>query len=205
MEILERDNTLDFIERFKQNKKCLVAGSTWPEDEKIIINYINEHPDNDVKYIIAPHTLKKSNIEDLKSSINKKTILFSEKEGANLSDYNVLILDTIGILTKVYNYADVAYVGGGVGKTGLHNVLEPAVFGIPVIIGKHYFKFKEAIDLVNMGGIIAIKNKKDFKINLTELFKNESLKTQIGNINKNYINKNKGAKVKIFCKIRKLL
>ena len=205
IEILERDNTLDFIKEFKQNKTCLVAGSTWPEDEKILINYINKYANKNIKCIIAPHTIKKSNIEDLKNSISKKTILFSEKDGVNLTDYNVLILDTIGILTKVYSYADIAYVGGGVGKTGLHNVLEPAVFGIPVIIGKHYFKFKEAIDLVNLGGIIAINDKKDFKINLTELVKNETLKNKIGSINKIYINKNKGAKVQIGYQIRKLL
>ena len=205
MEILERDNTLDFIEEFKDNKVCFVAGSTWPEDEKIIIDFINDPLNNDVKFIIAPHNIKNEHIETLKKSINKKTILFSEKNGVNLSEYNIFIIDTVGILTKIYNYANVAYVGGGIGKTGLHNVLEPAVFGIPVIIGNHYSNFKEAVDLVNLGGIISIKNKNEFKLNASKLLKNSQENVKIGEVNKIYITKKMGAKIQIGCQIRKLL
>lgn len=205
MEILARDNTLSFIEEFKQNKMCLIAGSTWPEDEKMIVDFINNSSNKNVKFIIAPHNIKQTHIEGLKNSINKKTVLFSEKEGKNLSTYEVFIIDTIGILTKIYNYADIAYIGGGVGKTGLHNVLEPAVFGIPVIIGQHYSNFKEAVDLVDLGGVISVKNKKYFNKHVSELSKNQSLRTRIGGINSKYITKNKGAKVQIGYQIRKLL
>src|SRR5690606_20446493 len=99
---------------------------------------------NKVKFIIAPHNIKKTQMLKLKKAIDKKTILFSEKNISTISNYQVLILDTIGLLSKVYSYANIAYVGGAVGKTGLHNTLEPAVFGIPIIIGAHYNQFPEA-------------------------------------------------------------
>ena len=145
-EILERDNQLDFMENFKQSSFCIVGGSTWPEDERIIVPYINESSLNE-KFIIAPHNIKSSHIQDLRNSITKKSILFSEHADQNIDDADVLILDTIGILTKIYSYADVAYVGGGF-ATGLHNTLEPAVFGIPVLIGPNYQGFIEAENLV---------------------------------------------------------
>ncbi len=205
MEILKSNNNLDFIQEFKQNKLCFVAGSTWPEDEKIIVDFINKSSNNDIKFIIAPHNIKGEHIKFLKKSLKKKNILFSEKNTVNLAEYDVFILDTIGILTKVYSYADVAYVGGGIGKTGLHNVLEPAVFGIPVIIGNHYSNFKEAVDLVNLGGIITIKNKDDFDSNASKLFENNEENVKIGHINKIYVTKKIGAKVQIGYQIRKLL
>ncbi len=204
-EILERDNALKFVEEFKQDKLCFVAGSTWPEDEKILIDYINEDASGKVKYIIAPHNIKPALIEKLKTEITKKTILFSQKEGKATSDYEVLILDTIGLLTKVYSYADIAYVGGGMGNTGLHNTLEPAVFGIPVLIGKNYEGFIEAEKLVKLGGIISIKNKNDFFERASHIIDNQDHLNKIGAINSTYINKNKGAKIQIGSYIRKLL
>ncbi|UOB19052.1 3-deoxy-D-manno-octulosonic acid transferase [Abyssalbus ytuae] len=204
-EILEKDNTLDFIENFKQNKLCFVAGSTWPEDESLIVNFINDYPHNDCKFIIAPHNIKPAHITDLKLSLNKKTLLFSQKKDSPLSDFDVFIVDTIGILTKIYSYADIAYVGGGMGSTGLHNTLEPAVYGVPVIIGKNYSTFKEARDLINLGGILSISSQEIFNKNLLELLKNSHLRHKLGDINQQYINKNKGAKIQIGYQIRKLL
>ncbi|WP_338039255.1 3-deoxy-D-manno-octulosonic acid transferase [Maribacter litopenaei] len=132
-EILQRDNSVDILESFCKGDDCLVAGSTWPEDESILIEYINNAPD-DRKFIIAPHNIKENHINSLFHSIGKKTQLFTKLATKPLEDTQVLILDTIGILTKIYSYATLAYVGGGF-ATGLHNTLEPAVFGIPVIIG----------------------------------------------------------------------
>lgn len=203
-EILERDNKLPFIEEFKQGKLCVVAGSTWPEDEKLLIEYINNHSKEE-KFIIAPHDIKTGHIETLKKSILARTIVFSQKEGKNLSEYDVLIIDTIGILSKIYSYADVAYVGGGMGTSGLHNTLEPAVFGIPVIIGKNYSNFKEAHELIELGGILSIYNKKTFGENLSKILGSKALREDIGKINEKYIQINKGAKVQIGYQIRKLL
>ncbi len=190
--ILEQDNHLSFIETFKNNAYAIIAGSTWKEDEALLVNYINNHATKDEKFIIAPHNIKKEAIAVLQASINKKTVLFSEKENKDLKDYDVFIIDTIGILTKIYKAADIAYVGGGL-KTGLHNILEPATFGVPVIIGDKYNKFKEAVDLVKIGGCISINNQETFTKNLQLLKDDKSLRNLTGIINKKYIEDNLGA------------
>ena len=204
-EILERDNTLAFLEEFKQDKLCFVAGSTWPEDETLLKDYINNDASAAIKYVIAPHNIKGGEIEKLKASLDKKTILFSEIAEKNLADFEVLIINTIGLLTKIYSYADIAYVGGGMGVTGLHNTLEPAVFGIPVLIGKNYKGFIEAENLVGIGGVISVNGKKEFKKEFDYLINNELILNDLGEKNKNFINKNKGAKIQIGDYIRKLI
>ncbi len=190
--ILQQNNTLEFIGEFKNNTYTVVAGSTWKEDEELLIKYINTTAKDDEKFIIAPHNIKNDAILELQKSIQKKTVLYSEKSGKNLENYQVLIIDTIGILTKIYAAADVAYVGGGL-KTGLHNILEPATFGIPVVIGNQYKKFKEAVDLVKIGGCIAIKNQQEFTDNFIHLKNDENSRKLTGVINRKYIEDNLGA------------
>lgn len=190
--LLKQDNSLDFISEFKEDKFTLIAGSTWQEDESLLVTYINEYASKTDKFIIAPHTIQSSAIKVLKNSIQRKTVLFSEKEGVNLANYQVLIVDAIGLLTKIYAAADVAYVGGGL-KTGLHNILEPATFGVPVIIGNKYIKFKEAVDLVKIGGCISISNQEEFTNNLQILKKDENFRNLTGVINKRYIKDHIGA------------
>lgn len=190
--ILEQDNSLDFINTFKENKYTVVAGSTWKEDEELLVNYINNHASENEKFIIAPHNIKSDAIQVLKKSIQKKTVLYSDKESKKLSEYQVFIIDTIGILTKIYAAANVAYVGGGL-KTGLHNILEPATFGIPVVIGNKYNKFKEAVDLVKIGGCISIENQQEFTEAFNNLKNDENFRNLTGNINKKYIQENLGA------------
>jgi 3-deoxy-D-manno-octulosonic-acid transferase len=192
LEILEQDNSLDFVNEFKDGKFTIVAGSTWKEDEELLIHYINNEATAEEKFIIAPHTIQSDAILALKKSITKKVVLFSEKKGKSLADKQVFIIDTIGILTKIYAVADIAYVGGGL-KTGLHNILEPATFGIPVVIGNKYDKFKEAIDLVRIGGCISVKNQNEFTESFIDLKKDESFRKLTGVINKRYIEDHLGA------------
>jgi len=190
-EISKQNNHLDFFEGFTQNKSTLVAGSTWPKDEEYLVNYINFHASINEKFIIAPHNIDQQEIKRLKDSLNKKTILFSDKEKDN--NANVLIVDTIGILTKIYSYADYAYIGGGFGKDGVHNVLEPASFGIPLIIGPNFKKFQEAIDLVELNACDIVDNSDDFKKCLAKLYQDKSYRNKKGKITKEYIIKNIGA------------
>ena len=190
--ILERDNTLDFIETFKNNKTTIVIGSSWPKDEELLVNYINQSSD-DLKFIIAPHNILQSTIVNLQSSIKKNTVLFSQKENQKLSDFNVFIIDTIGILTKIYSYADIAYVGGGFGNPGIHNILEPATFGIPIVIGPNYSHFAEAIALVNLDGCISVSNYNDLKDTLDLLIQNNEERYEKGHICSTFIQMNKGA------------
>jgi len=191
------------MEIFKGNHKCLVAGSTWPEDEKILVDYINSSPKN-IKFVLAPHNIKIDHIQSLKNSITKKTLLYSEIENQEISNFDVLIVDTIGLLTKIYSYADIAYVGGGF-ATGLHNTLEPAVFGIPVIIGPNYTGFNEAEALVQKKGILVINCLEEFTTILENLLENPEHLKLTGHINAIYIIENKGASIQIIEHIRRLL
>ena len=190
--ILKQDNSLDFINEFKDNKYIVIAGSTWREDEELLINYINEKATDEDKFIIVPHNIKQDSILELQNSINKKSVLFSAKSNKDLKEYQVFIIDTIGVLTKIYQAADVAYVGGGL-KTGLHNILEPATFGIPIVIGNRYQKFKEATDLIDLKGCISVKNQQEFNEVLIKLKNKDSLRISSGKINKKYIQDNLGA------------
>ncbi len=199
---LNIDNTLGFIKEFKQNKLCFVAGSTWAEDENLLVNYINSSSD-DIKFIIAPHNIKPNQIEGLKVSINKKTILFSQKESLDVSSFQVFIIDTIGILSKIYSYADIVYIGGAVGNTGLHNTLEPAVFGVPIIIGHNYKKFPEANEMIKNGGVYSVSNQKELSTIIDSLIINIEKRTQSGDANKAYITKNCGSVIQIIDYIRR--
>lgn len=198
--ILEKDNTLDFIAQFKNTKTTIVIGSSWPKDETILSEYINSCI-YDVKFIIAPHNIKPEQIEQLQNSITKKTVLFSEKENKDLSKFEVFIIDTIGILTKIYSYGDIAYVGGGFGNPGVHNLLEPATFGIPIVIGPNYSHFDEAINLVEIGGSISINDSKELEIAFSTLIQNADIRYQKGEICRSFVQKNKGATNSILEKI----
>ena len=194
--ILERDNSLDFIAAFKDNKTTIVIGSSWPKDENLLVEYINKASEN-VKFIIAPHNIKQEQIQELKKSIRKKTILFSEnvetRNTLSLQEYSVFIIDTVGILTKIYSYADIAYVGGGFGNPGVHNILEPATFGLPVVIGPNYSHFAEATALVNMEGCISIQNQTELNEAFDLLLQNEDERLEKGHICSTFVQMNKGA------------
>ncbi|WP_326937553.1 3-deoxy-D-manno-octulosonic acid transferase [Flavobacterium sp. PL11] len=190
--ILEKDNTLDFISQFKNNKLIIVVGSSWPKDEKLLVNFINSNPLN-IKFIIAPHNIKKEQIIELQNSISKKTILLSQKENKNLGEFDVFIIDAIGLLTKIYSYTDIAYVGGGFGNPGVHNLLEPATFGVPIIIGPNYSHFAEAVALVNMEGCSVIKNEQELTETFTNLIINDDIRHEKGHICSTFVQMNKGA------------
>lgn len=198
--ILERDNSLDFIAQFKDNKTTIVIGSSWPKDENLLVNYINSSSDN-VKFIIAPHNIKSEQIANLNSQIKKKSILYSEykneisPDGRNekLEEFQVFIIDTIGILTKIYSYADIAYVGGGFGNPGVHNILEPATFGVPIVVGPNYSHFAEATALVNMNGCLSIKDQNQLNEAFDLLINNEDERHEKGHICSTFVQMNKGA------------
>ncbi|HBS11676.1 MAG TPA: 3-deoxy-D-manno-octulosonic acid transferase [Flavobacteriaceae bacterium] len=191
-EVTQQDIDFDFAAQFTKNKTTLIAGSTWQKDEELLVNYINNNATEQLRFIIAPHNIHQQSIEKLKQNISKKAILFSEIKDQNLEPYQVLIIDTIGILTQIYKYADIAYVGGGFG-TGIHNILEPATFGVPIVIGPNYQKFNEAVALVNLKACVVIHNPSELKTILNTLFNTTSERENKGQIAKDYILKNIGA------------
>ncbi|WP_425077641.1 3-deoxy-D-manno-octulosonic acid transferase [Psychroserpens sp. S379A] len=199
---LVQQNDLDYISAFKQDSLCIVIGSSWPEDEAIILPYINKKASEQLKFIIAPHNVNKTQIENITKKLTVKAVLFSELEHKSVTDASVFILDTIGVLTKTYSYADIAYVGGAMGTTGLHNILEPAVFGVPIIIGQHHSKFPEAKAMIENEGVLSVKNKENLEKELESLVNSSEKRIRLGTKNADFIKKNKGAVNQIMDYIR---
>jgi len=190
--LLDQNNDIENIKEFIGNKVCFVAGSTWKEDESLFVDYINEN-NNDLAWIIAPHQIKSKKIKEFQERLKCKSILFSNLNERNVNTSKVLIIDSIGLLTRLYSYSDISYVGGGMGNSGLHNILEPAVFKNSILIGKNYFNFPEAKDLISKNGVISVENSKEFKKNLNELIENKKKRVVMGKNNFDYIKSNLGA------------
>lgn len=182
--IASQTEKLDWVEQFKQNNNLIVLGSSWKEDEDLWIKFINEKLPNDYKIILVPHEIKAQKIQELKNSIKKNTTLFSELNEKDFTNSKVLIVDAIGFLSKIYASADLAYVGGGFNKSGVHNTLEPAVFGSPVIIGPNYQKFNEVKMLKKEGTLFSISNYNEFEKILIELINNPDKRDLIKSKNK---------------------
>ena len=200
---LKTDNKLDFIAKFKDTKTCIVAGSTWPEDDSLLIDYINTGKEN-TKFIIAPHNIDSSQINSMLKKLQKPTVLYSNYKNEALENKSVFIIDTIGLLTKIYKYADIAYIGGGMGASGLHNTLEAATFGVPIVIGKNYQKFPEAKAMLTKGGLFSIDSREALQEILDTLVKNPEQTKALGQLNKDYITENKGASELVMAEITKL-
>tara|TARA_Y100000385_G_scaffold87177_1_gene89765 strand:+ start:87404 stop:88645 length:1242 start_codon:yes stop_codon:yes gene_type:complete len=198
---LKIDNTLNFIAEFKNNQLCVVAGSSWPEDDALLVQYIN-NCELGTKFILAPHTIDSTKLNRLEKQLQKPTARYSNYKNEALETKTVLIIDTIGLLSKIYSYADIAYIGGGMGSSGLHNTLEAATFGVPIIIGKNYQKFPEAKALRAKGGLFSVDSSVALQSLLDRLLKEPQRRIELGQKNKAYITANKGATVVIMSKLK---
>lgn len=165
-------NPIPVVENFATGAKVLVAGSTWPADEQIIASYINNSA-KDVKLIIAPHMVDESHIQQLERRFVLPVCRYTKVKGEIGADVRVLIIDTIGLLSAIYRYGSVAYLGGGFGK-GIHNTLEAATYGMPVIFGPRHLKFKEAIDLKEKGAGFSINDSVEFGNLMERLWDDEN-------------------------------
>lgn len=201
---LEQNNNLPIIDAFIDSKTCIVAGSTWAEDEALLTSYINSTT-TDLKFIIAPHNIDKQRVQKLLKKLGNKACLHSDHDIDTLREKQVLIIDSVGLLSKLYCYADIAYVGGGMGHTGLHNTLEAAVFSVPIIIGQNYSQFPEAKAMLELGGLFSVKDSKAFQNALDTLVDDEKVRTESGKKNREYIDQNKGATEIIFRKLKEYL
>lgn len=195
-QIIDRDNQLLFLDDLTHNKtkQTIVIGSSWPQDDKLLVDYINNTTDENLKFVIAPHNIKTDEVNNLYNSITKSKILHSEwqKDPKSLSSTQVYVIDAYSLLTKAYSYATIAYVGGGFGS-GIHNVLEAATFGIPVLIGPNYKKFQEAKDLVALKSCLVINNYIDLNNTLNLLINNQETRKEKGYVNQQFVLKNKNA------------
>ena len=185
--------TMEFpiLERFKVGNKLLIAGSTWKEDEECLIQLINEG-NFDLKYVIAPHEVSEANMARLQKLLQVASIRYSGATTTNVDDYKVLIIDNVGMLSSLYRYASIVYTGGAFG-TGLHNILEPAVFGNPILFGPDYEKFKEAGELISEGGAFSISNFAGLKRRVQFLLVDPFILKIASEVSKAYVRKNTGA------------
>jgi 3-deoxy-D-manno-octulosonic-acid transferase len=200
-EIVDRREPVPTAESFKANDKLLVVGSCWPEDLEVLLPLIN---DQRLKVIIAPHEISESFLEQIERSLTVKSIRYSAAEGVDLGNYVVLIIDNVGLLSRLYQYGEFAYVGGAFGK-GLHNILEAACYGIPVFFGnRNYKKFKEARDLINLGGAFEVGSYTDLRAKYEMLNEPENFMLA-AEVTRQYIDHNLGATERIMDYCRKIL
>ncbi len=190
---IKQDNALEFMDQFAQDALCVVCGSTWPEDQALMANYIKVHASEKTKFVIAPHNIGQKEISSLENEFKTLAVTYSKSTPESLKDATVLIVDTVGHLSRIYSYAHIAYVGGAMGNTGLHNILEPATFGIPIVIGKNYSKFPEARKLRELAGLYSVSDLDEFAIILNKLSSDSKFREQTGMICGHFINSNTGA------------
>jgi 3-deoxy-D-manno-octulosonic-acid transferase len=185
------------IDKFCGAQQVVVAGSTWEEDEIELMHFVQSHPE--IKFIIAPHEIDEENLTDVKKEF-PGSVFYSELEKANGNfneEAHVLIIDNIGMLSRLYRYATIAYVGGGFGADGVHNVLEAAVYGKPVVFGPVFEKFDEAIGLKESGGAVSASGPLELEAILSNLFSDEAQRNIMGMAAGKYVQENTGASSKI--------
>lgn len=197
LDICRQARELPNVERFVKNEKgeqvqTLIAGSSWPQDEDIFIPYFNKHPE--LKLIIAPHEIHQEHLTYIESLLKRPSVRLSEvlQDNHLLEGKDCLIVDSFGMLSSIYRYGTIAYIGGGFGA-GIHNTLEAAVYGIPVLFGPRYQKFKEARDLIKVGGGFSISSKEEFTDKMDELLTNQQTLATAGKSAGNFVSGNAGA------------
>lgn len=202
-DVYKNTKQIPMVELFVNNNRSdnqltMVAGSSWQQDEEVYLNYFNEHPE--LKLIIAPHEIHKDHLMHIESMLKRPSIRLSEATEKDIKGKSCLIVDSFGLLSSIYRYGDLAYIGGGFGA-GIHNVLEAAVYGIPVIFGPKYQKFKEARDLLQVGGAFSITDEKTFESKMEELSTYRDLLDAAGAAAGDFVKSNIGATNRIIASI----
>ena len=203
LDICHQAKDLPLLERFASDAPFVfVAGSSWAPDEDLIVPYFNAHPG--MKLILAPHVISEEHLTQIENKLKRPSLRYTEATEDNVSRADCLIINCFGLLSSIYRYAHVAYVGGGFGA-GIHNVPEAAVYGIPVLIGPNNKGFREAQDLLRLGGWVEITGQTLFNAVVSRLMSKKKLRQQCGAIGKHYIESNAGAADKIFQMIETFL
>lgn len=194
-DIAAKSKDLPIVQAFKSDAKVLIAGSSWPNDENILLPYFNQN--FPLKLIIAPHEIDEEHLQSIISQLKRPYIRYSQATIENVKEADCLIIDCFGLLSSIYRYGEIAYIGGGFG-VGIHNILEAAVYGIPVIFGPNFRKFQEAVDLQQKGGAFVIENYDSFSQIMSEfLEENSSLYSSACKVSNDYSQANKGATSKV--------
>lgn len=195
IDIQQQAKAIPLAELFAKNHNILIAGSSWPKDEEILIPYFNQN--KGIKLIIAPHEIHESHLKEIESRLKRPFVRFSKATEENIISADCLIMDCFGMLSSVYRYGKIAYIGGGFG-TGIHNILEAAVYGMPVIWGPNFSKFREAKELIQSEGGFSIQNSDEFNQLCTQLFSNNDLLSVVSKKSFNYVANNSGATTTVY-------
>ena len=198
IEIYKGAKELPLVEKFKNNSFTLVAGSSWEPDEDIFIPYFNSHPE--IKLIIAPHVIDERHLHSIIGKITRKVVRYTQATEDTITEADCLIIDCFGLLSSIYRHGEIAYVGGGFG-VGIHNVLEAAVYGIPVIFGPNNKRFREALGLLTCEGGFEIHDKEEFRMLTDKLTSNQTFLKESGRSAYTYVRENAGALKKIMGEI----
>lgn len=194
LQIRQEAKELPLVELFKGKAMTFVAGSSWQPDEDLFIEYFNTHPE--MKLIIAPHVIDENHLVEIVSKLKRPNVRYSRADEKNVLKADCLIIDCFGLLSSIYRYGEIAYIGGGFG-VGIHNTLEAAVYGIPVIFGPKYQKFQEAVQLIENKGAYCIKNYVELKVLLDRLMTDDEFLRDTGYRAGSYVTDNAGATDKI--------
>ncbi|MDR2139611.1 MAG: 3-deoxy-D-manno-octulosonic acid transferase [Tannerella sp.] len=190
---------LPTVEQFAgDGRPVVVAGSTWPQDEELLLSCFNAHPE--FKLILAPHEIHRAHLMDIESRLSRPSIRLSETNDQSVADKDCLIIDSFGLLSSIYRYGWIAYIGGGFGK-GIHNTLEAAVYGIPVLFGPNYRKFREAKELIAAGGGFCVTDNTALAARISEWHLHPESCRNAGRMAGDYVQRNSGAAEKIFSEI----
>ncbi len=203
IEIPRNAKTFPLVANFAEGHQVIVLGSTWEADEKVFLPFLNHSIATSTKFIIAPHEINPTKLAALESRLRLKVCRYSQAQQATVANYRVLIIDNIGMLSALYQYGQIAYIGGGFGK-GIHNTLEPIAFGLPVIFGPKYEKFEEAIRLIERQAAFSIDKPEDFAERLAWLGKAEHYRAASKQA-KLFLQENQGATQQIMLKIQAVL
>lgn len=198
VQIAKEEYRNTFLESFSEHKPTLVCGSTWPEDEKLLFDLINTT--TDFNYIIAPHEIHEKHLSFIEQNITKSYCRLSNSDNINSKEVNVIIVDSIGLLSKIYRYGEIAFIGGGFGK-GIHNTLEAVAYEIPVLFGPNYKNFKEAVDLVEIEAAFVVENTEKLHSITKKLINHSNIATKSQYSAKQYIQHSFGATQQIFDKM----
>jgi 3-deoxy-D-manno-octulosonic-acid transferase len=190
-QVCEARKEIPLAAAFKNQRKVLVIGSSWPADMAILLPFLNRLKEP-LKVIIAPHEIHENELQALQKALKRKSVRYSQAEEITVSEAEVLIIDNIGMLSSLYQYGEFAYIGGAFGK-GLHNILEAATFGMPLFFGPNHRRFKEAIDLIELGAAFPIQETADFEKSFTHLFAEESEREKKAEITRRYVAEHTGA------------
>ena len=194
LQIRAEAKELPLVEAFKDNRPTLVAGSSWQPDEDLFIDYFNRHPE--MRLIIAPHVIDENHLVEIIGKLKRPYVRYTRADEQNIRKADCLIIDCFGLLSSIYRYGEIAYIGGGFG-VGIHNTLEAAVYGIPVIFGPKYQKFQEAVQLIEAQGAFSIQNAEELNPLLDRLFTDATFLQETGKKAGDYVTGHAGATDKI--------